>query len=142
MFISLLLFFAGPAFAQDGVEDLDFVNISEGEAAPFSGKLLTNEALAEILTRHQLEIDNLRIEHAAELEKQTLGAKLRYDMLDTRYKLDTDLYTGMINNRDLLLKDFNPNERSTLTDLRFTGGFLAGAAVTIGIAYSLDTLVY
>jgi hypothetical protein len=142
LFISLLLLLIQPAIAEDSFQDLDFVNIAEGEAAPFSGKLLTNEAIAEILSKHQLEIDNLKIQHTAELEKQSLDLKLRYDMLDARFKLDTELYKGMIDNRDLLLKDFNPNQNSGLTDWKFTGGFLAGAAVTIGIAYSLDKLVY
>ena len=142
LFIALSLMLIQPSFAQDDMSDLDFVNIEQGDEAPFAGKLLTNEALAAILSRHQLEIDNLKIQHQAELERQSLDAALKYDVLDTRFKLDTELYTSMIDNRDMLLKDFDPNPRSSIGDWKFTGGFIAGAVVTVGIAYSLDKLVY
>lgn len=128
-----------PAHADD---NLDFVNIAEGEVAPFSGKLLTDEALADILSQHQLEIDQLKIDYEAKLAKQQLDDKLSYDMLDTRYKLDVEMYTSMINNRnDLLQNQFQPSYK-THNNWRFALGFLAGSATTIGIAYSLDNLVY
>ena len=130
---------APPAHADD---DLDFVNITEGEAAPFSGKLLTNEALADILSQHQLEIDQLKIDYEAKLAKQKLDGKLSYDMLDTRYKLDVEMYTSMISNRNNLLQNqFQPSYK-THNNWRFALGFIAGSATTIGIAYSLDNLVY
>ena len=139
-FLIFSLFMAAtPAHADDNP---DFVNITEGEVAPFSGKLLTDEALADILSQHQLEIDQLKIDYEAKLAKQQLDDKLSYDMLDTRYKLDVEMYTSMINSRnDLLQNQFQPSYK-THNNWRFALGFLAGSATTIGIAYSLDNLVY
>jgi len=135
--IILSLLLMQPAFSQD---TLDYVTIAEGETAPFSGKLLTDDALAKIITQHELELDKLRISFEAKLEKKSLDAKLTYDMLDARFKLDTEMYTNMIDNRNLLLRDFQPEPPTWKKDFRFVGGFLAGAGVTIGIAYSLDKM--
>jgi hypothetical protein len=135
--IILSLLLMQPAFSQD---TLDYVTIAEGEAAPFSGKLLTDEALAKIISQHELELETLRIDYEAKLEKQVLDSRLTYDMLDARFKLDTEMYTNMIDNRNLLLKNFQPEPPTWKKDFRFIGGFLAGAGVTIGIAYSLDKM--
>ena len=50
-----------------------------------------------------LQIDQLKIDYEAKLAKQQLDDKLSYDMLDTRYRLDVEMYTSMINNRNDLL---------------------------------------
>ena len=124
------------------VESLDFYNITKGEAAPYAGKLLTDEALAEILTRHQLEIDTLRAAHEAELAKNELESSFKYEMLDTKYKLDMSMYSSMISNRDHLIQNFDPQVAYRRSDWKFVGGFLSGALITVGVAYSLDKIAY
>ena len=53
----LLLCVLGIAQAQDTTPD--YVDITAGETAPYTGKLFTSEALAKMLAQHQTEIDLL-----------------------------------------------------------------------------------
>ena len=137
-FLLTLFLLAQPGLCETPAADLDFYNIAAGEAAPYEGKLLTNEALAEIFTQHQLEIDILKAQHAAATEKQKLSETFRYDMLDTRYKLEVDMYSSMILNRDVLIKKYDPQQSYRRSDWKFVGGFLSGALITVGVSYSLD----
>ena len=50
--MKFFLLISGLAFANP-----DFVNLEEGQAAPFDGKLLTNESLTEIISQHEREIN-------------------------------------------------------------------------------------
>ena len=141
-FILSIFLLTQQAICETPSSDLDFYNIAAGEAAPYAGKLLTNEALAEILTQHQREVDTLKAQHASELEKARLESSFRYDMLDTRYKLDTDMYNNMILNRDQIIGSYDPQLAYKKSDWKFVGGFLSGALITVGVAYSLDKIAY
>ena len=141
-FILSIFLLTQQAICETPSSDLDFYNITAGEEAPYDGKLLTNEALAEILAQQQLEIDTLKAQHAAELEKLRLDSTFRYDMLDTKYKLDVDMYTSMILNRDQIIGSYDPQQAYKKTDWKFVGGFLSGALITVGVAYSLDKMAY
>lgn len=139
-FLLTLFLFTQSGLCETPSADLDFYNIESGESAPYEGKLLTNEALAEIFSQHQLEIDTLKAQHAAEIEKQNLQSTFRYDMLDTKYKLEIDMYSSMILNRDALMKKYDPQQSYARSDWKFIGGFLSGALITVGVSYSLDKM--
>ena len=55
-----------------GNADEKYADIKEGDVAPFSGKLLTNEALAKILSQYQLELDQCKINGETKLSEKSL----------------------------------------------------------------------
>jgi hypothetical protein len=116
--------------------DIDFVNISEGDPAPFAGKLITDEGLAKIIAQHeadQLQSD-LDLEYAVQEKVNELN--LKYDLLNTRYEVEKQMYEEMITARDEQLKI---NRRQDFWRRFATyAGFFVGAGTTVGIVYSLN----
>ncbi len=116
--------------------DTDFTNISEGEEAPFAGKLLTNEALAEIIATHEKELLQSDLDKEFELQKRTDELNLKYDLYATRCEANTEMYKGMIELRDEEIKI--QSRKDWIQRLAFFGGFALGTATTIGIVYSVN----
>ena len=116
--------------------EVDFVNMQEGEPAPFAGKLVTDEGLAKIIAKHeadQLQAD-LDLEFA--VQKKANELNLRYDLLNVKYEAETQMYQEMIAARDDQLK-IN-SRRDFWRRLATYSGFFVGAATTVGIVYSLN----
>ena len=117
-----------------------YTELKQGEPAPYAGVLLTKEAVAKIYTDQQAQIDMLKADHTFALKEKDLLWQSRYDLLDTKYKLNEDMYKQMIINRDNAIKDLPINQKNIKTEWSFVGGIVLGAAITVGIAYSLDNL--
>jgi hypothetical protein len=117
-----------------------YTDLKEGDTAPFAGKLLTNEALAKILSQHQLELDQCKISGESKLEEKALETQFKYDLLENKFLLTSDMYEAMIENRDDVIQKTPAFKQGIKTDWAFIGGIIVGAGITIGIAYSLDSL--
>lgn len=116
--------------------DVDFTSLKQGEVAPFSGKLLTDEAMAEIIATHEYEINQLIIDN--ELERKTLEANLnlRYDLYYSECELKKSTQREMISLRDKEIK--SQQTKDILQRASFTIGFVLGAAGTILITHSVN----
>ena len=117
-----------------------YTELKQGEPAPYAGVLLTKEAIAKIYSDHQAEIAKLNLKNDVEIEKSELSNKIKYDLLDAKYKLNENMYKEMIDNRDEVIKNLPVHQQNIKTDWGFIGGFVLGAGITVGIAYSIDNL--
>ena len=50
------------------------------------------------------------------------------------------MYKEMIDNRDNVIKNLPVHQQTIKTEWGFIGGFLLGAATTVGIVYSVDKI--
>ena len=134
----LLLCSLGLAQAQDSVpENIDFVELAQGEVAPFPGRLFTDEALAKMFAQHQAEIFTLQAGHDYALKKQELDLNLKHDLLNTKYMTEIEMYQRMIDVRDEQLK--KSAKKDVWQKWATYGGFILGAATSVAIFYSVDT---
>jgi hypothetical protein len=116
--------------------DADFINIQEGDPAPFTGKLITNEALGKIMAQHEANLKSSDLNLEYEVQKKANEMQLQYDLLDIKYQSEKKMYEEMIAVRDEQLKI---NRRQDFWRRFATyGGFFIGAATTVGIVYSLN----
>ena len=121
-------------------EELIYTEIQEGEIAPFTGLLYTNLAIAKILADHELELEKANINFEYQIKSNDADWQFRYDILEKKYELETQMYLDMIERRDSLIDN---KKRFQIPDnIKFVGGIVIGAAITVTIAYSLDTLAY
>jgi|TARA_R110000824_G_scaffold53018_1_gene147041 hypothetical protein len=116
--------------------DVDYTNVNEGDPAPFTGKLLTSNALAQIIATHEKEIMKSDLDSEFELQKKTDELNLKYDIYSIKCEANIEMYKQMIALRDeeiqlQLRKDW-------IQRLAFYGGFAIGTATTIGIVYSVN----
>jgi hypothetical protein len=133
MFFALMFMFVSPAMGAD----VDYVDLVQGDTAPFDGKLLKNKALAEIITKHQSEIEKLNIESKYDLKQQELDLNLKYDTLQLKYASETEMYKTMIETRDQQLnKDV---KKDVIQRWVAYGAFALGAASSIAIFHAVDS---
>jgi hypothetical protein len=117
-----------------------YTELKQGEPAPYAGILLTREAIAKVYADQEAIIAKLEIENNTSLEQQSLSSKIRYDLLDTKYKLNKEMYKNMITNRDNVIKNLPVHRQTIKTDWGFVGGFILGAGITVGVVYSIDKI--
>ena len=116
--------------------DPDFTNIEAGEVAPFSGKLLTNEALAEIISDHEASIMQCDLDKEFELQKQRDELDLRYSLHKVECEATIEMYQGMIDFRDQEIK--KQIRRDWIQRAAFFGGFALGVGSTIAIVKAVE----
>ena len=115
---------------------VDFITLEKGESAPFTGKLITHDALAGIIATHESELDILNTQKDYELQKQFDELTLKYDLYAIKCKANEEMYQKMIENRDKEL-DIQA-KKDWVQRAAFIGGFAIGAIVTTGITYSVN----
>ena len=117
-----------------------YTELKQGEPAPYAGILLTKESIAKIYSDQESEIAKLKIEHEYQLDTSKLSAETKYNLLDTRYKLDVKMYQAMIENRDDAIKKLPVYSQGYKADWSMIGGFVLGSVITVGIVYSIDKI--
>jgi len=116
--------------------DIDYANVDKGDPAPFTGKLLTHDALAQIISTHEKELLQSDLDKEFELQRNTDELNLRYDLYYAKCEANTAMYKQMIELRDEEIKI--QARKDWIQRLAFFGGFALGTATTIGITYSVN----
>ena len=114
----------------------DFVNVEEGQPAPISGKILTSEALAEIISQHQREIDQCKIDADFDFKKYQANQELKYELLQIKYDSEVEMYQSMILARDAQIK--KDKKRDVWQRWATYGAFALGVGTTVAITYSVN----
>ena len=129
--MKFFLLISGLAFANP-----DFVNLEEGQPAPFDGKLLKNESLTEIISQHEREINQCEINAEFNLKKFEANQQLSYDLLNTRYESEVEMYQIMIDSRDMQIK--KDKKRDVWQRWATYGAFMLGVGTTVAVTYSVN----
>ena len=130
--IILVIFFAFPAWAQQGV----ITEIQKGSPAPFTGVLMDPAAAAKVLTDQKYTAEECRIEMDRELE--LLRAKLELDLKITNAKLagsqERLSQILQIKNEEIgRLQQLALDRPNDYTLWWLTGGVVGGIVLTVSI---------
>lgn len=116
--------------------DVDYVDIQKGESAPFSGKIFTIEALSQMISVHESQINRLELENQYNLKNQKTELDLKYDLYALQCDANEDMYKKMIEKRDTELSI--QAKKDWVQRLSFYAGFALGTASAIAITYSVN----
>jgi len=116
--------------------DIDYANVDKGDTAPFTGKLLTHDALAQIISTHEKELLQADLDKEFELQRKSDELSLKYDLYAAKCEANTTMYKQMIELRDEEIRI--QARKDWIQRLAFFGGFALGTATTIGITYSVN----
>lgn len=118
--------------------DPQFVVMQEGEVAPFSGRLLNNEAIAKIGVEDAFKVEqcNLQINYA--LEKQKLELELKFEKEKIALETDKQILQEKVKLRDETIKQLQDLRKPWPPVFYASGGFFVGAATTIAILYAVN----
>jgi len=114
----------------------DYVRVTEGDDAPISGILLTEEALAKIIAQNEREVEQCKIDAEYAFEEYKAQQTLQYDLLDVRYRSEIQMYQDMINARDAQIK--KDKKRDVWQRWSTYGAFILGVGTTVGITYAVN----
>ncbi len=141
----LVLFF--PAFLLglspvSYADSSDAVPISEGDPAPFTGTLLTNEAAASLLAEIHTCAERSVSEIQFELDSTRARCDLDTSLAQINLESSTQRYQSIIQSQDqqleYLLKS-NTNSRMS-RESSFIVGVVAGVLITSAAAYTLNSI--
>ena len=117
----------------------DFVNVEEGQPAPISGKILTNEALSEIISQHEREVKQCKIDAEFNFKEFEANQQLSYDLLSARYESEVKMYQIMVEARDVQIK--KDKKRDVWQRWATYGAFMLGVGTTVAVTYSVNQTV-
>lgn len=127
-----LLLFTNLANAQD------YAPIKKGQVSPIDGTVLSQNALANIITTNDSAILECQAKAKHDLEKQTIECELDVDKLEYDLEANKRLNASMIEAKDeeinklqTIIKKNNRN----LAPLWIAVGFAGGMATTYGAFY-------
>lgn len=113
------------------------VHLKEGEQAPFDGRLMNNEAIANIVSSKEMANEQclIQVEYAVSSTKADLQLELDYlkAELETEEKRNTTLLALRDTEIESLRKELKPNK----TMWAFFGGFLLATGTSLGTYYAV-----
>ena len=116
--------------------DPDYTRVTEGDTAIMSGILLSEEALAEIISQNERELEQCKIDAEASFEEYKAQQVLQYELLDIRYRSEVEMYQTMISARDRQIK--KDKKRDVWQRWASYGAFVLGVGTTVGITYAVN----
>ena len=128
----MLLFLLSTAIAEPLM-----VHLEEGEAAPFHGRLMNDEAVANIIAGREMSVEQCEIQKELALSLSKAELQLELDYLKAELETETEKNTTLLELRDqeiaALRKEIRPNK----TMWAFFGGFLLASGTSLGTYYAV-----
>ena len=128
----MLLFLLSTAIAEPLM-----VHLKEGDVAPFDGRLMNDEAVANIIAGREMSVDQCEIQKELAIATTKAELQLELDYLKAELETETEKNTTLLELRDqeitALRKEIRPNK----TMWAFFGGFLLASGTSLGTYYSV-----
>jgi len=116
------------------------VHLEEGEAAPFNGRLMNDEAVANIIAGRELSAEQCEIQKELQVSLTKAELQLQIDYLNAELETETEKNTTLLKLRDqeieALRKEMKPNK----TMWAFFGGFLLASGTSLGTYYAVRSI--
>lgn len=132
----MILFLISMVMAQPSM-----VSLEEGEEAPFSGRLLNDEAIASILANKEFSDGQCALEQSIEYSFKLAEKDLKIDYLEAEKQTLINRHDSLMeirnNEIESLRKHVNP-QRATFM---FLGGFALGTTASLVTYYSVNKIV-
>jgi len=115
-----------------------FLVLSEGEPAPFTGRLLNDEAIVKIGVEDSFKVEQCNLQINYELEKQKLEMELKFEKEKIRLETDKKILEEKVKLRDQTIVQLRDLRKPWPPVFYASGGFFVGAATTIAILYAVN----
>lgn len=133
--ITLLLFIAANTAIAEDIHEGDYIELEEGEVAPYAGYLFDSGGVATLIAKQQKEIEHLTLEKDTEYKK--LKINLEADLAKKQAELDTSKELSekilKLNKDELSLTQTKLERISWLSPALFVAGTAIGAFLTISV---------
>ena len=100
------------------------VHLEEGEAAPFNGRLMNDEAVANIIAGREMSMEQCEIQKELAISLTKADLQLEIDYLKAELETETEKNTTLLELRDQEISSLRKEIKPNKTMWAFFGGFL------------------
>lgn len=113
------------------------VRLEEGDKAPFAGRLMNDEAIANIIAGREMSIEQCEIQKELAVSLTKAEMQLQIDYLKAELETENEKNETLLDLRDkeieVLRKELKPNK----TMWAFFGGFMLATGTSLGTYYAV-----
>jgi hypothetical protein len=114
--------------------------LSEGEVAPFAGRLLNDEAVVSILTMKEFAEEQCTINAALDFSLQLAEKQHQIDYLEIEKTALQTKYDAMIEIKDEEIEVLRRNSNTKRQTWVFFGGFILGTSASLLTYYAANQI--
>jgi|TARA_R110000822_G_scaffold100797_15_gene226686 hypothetical protein len=113
------------------------VHLEEGEAAPFHGRLMNDEAVANIIVGKEMSVEQCEIQKELAIATTKAELQLEIDYLKAELETEKEKSTALLGIRDQEIEALRSQMKPNKTMWAFFGGFLLASGTSLGTYYSV-----
>ena len=108
------------------------MHLEEGEIAPFDGRLMNDEAVANIIAGREMSVEQCEIQKELALSLTKAELQLQIDYLNAELETETEKSATLLALRDTEIETLRKQMRPNKTMWAFFGGFLLATGTSLG----------
>ena len=116
------------------------VHLEEGETAPFHGRLMNDEAVANIIAGREMSVEQCEIQKELALSLTKAELQLQIDYLNAELETETAKNTTLLELRDQEISSLRKEIKPNKTMWAFFGGFLLASGTSLGTYYAVRNI--
>ena len=128
----MLLFLLSTALAEPLM-----VHLGAGETAPFNGRLMNDEAVANIIAGREMSVEQCEIQKELAISLTKAELQLEIDYLKAELETETEKNTTLLELRDQEISSLRKEIKPNKTMWAFFGGFLLASGTSLGTYYAV-----
>ena len=128
----MLLFLLSTALAEPLM-----VHLEEGESAPFHGRLMNDEAVANIIAGREMSVEQCEIQKELAISLTKAELQLEIDYLNAELETETAKNATLLELRDQEISSLRKEIKPNKTMWAFFGGFLLASGTSLGTYYAV-----
>ena len=113
------------------------VHLEEGEAAPFNGRLMNDEAVANIIAGREMSVEQCEIQKSLAVATTKAELQLEIDYLKAELETETQKNATLLELRDQEISSLRKEIKPNKTMWAFFGGFLLATGTSLGTYYAV-----
>ena len=113
------------------------VHLEEGEAAPFNGRLMNDEAVANIIAGREMSVEQCEIQKSLAVATTKAELQLEIDYLKAELETEKEKNATLLEIRDQEIESLRSQMKPNKTMWAFFGGFMLASGTSLGTYYSV-----
>ena len=113
------------------------VHLEAGETAPFEGRLMNDEAVANIIAGREMSVEQCEIQKELAISLTKADLQLEIDYLNAELETETEKNATLLELRDQEISSLRKEIKPNKTMWAFFGGFLLATGTSLGTYYAV-----
>ena len=113
------------------------VHLDAGETAPFDGRLMNDEAVANIIAGREMSMEQCEIQKELAISLTKADLQLEIDYLNAELETETEKNATLLELRDQEISSLRKEIKPNKTMWAFFGGFLLATGTSLGTYYAV-----